>query len=256
MTDNRCVKSAVKHDKKQGRRTDLSIKRHKQFVFDSIHTWENCENGGSKLLWCLRGLYVAVVNLAWIKPRKACPRVWEERLSEYAFAKIYRAEWSGSHNKFSRQVCLLAERRILENELEQIKKPSVQPKELFPSPYTGSLQVVNPINSPVLVSTTRSGPGQKSFSLSSLPRNAQSIAFLWLCVPDWAGKTKAGCYVDRFSLDKDLILLKKISNIKIPVDTSQDWEMPFFIERYRRGLPSVDSMWIVTHNSVFTVTCN
>ena len=47
---------------------------------------------------------------------------------------------------------LLAERRILEKELEEIKKPSLQPKELFPSPYTGSLQVVSPINSPVLVS--------------------------------------------------------------------------------------------------------
>ena len=32
---------------------------------------------------------------------------------------------------------------------------------------------------------------QKSFSHSSLPRNAQSIAFLRLCVPDWGGKTKA-----------------------------------------------------------------
>ena len=51
-----------------------------------------------------------------------------------------------------------------------------------------------------------------------------------------------GCNVDRFSLDKDLILLKKIFNNKIPVDTSRDWEMPFLIERYRRGLPSVNSM--------------
>ena len=42
---------------------------------------------------------------------------------------------------------LLAE-RILEKELEEIKKQSVQPKRLFPSPYTGSLQVVSPINSP------------------------------------------------------------------------------------------------------------
>ena len=57
-----------------------------------------------------------------------------------------------------------------------------------------------------------------------------------------------GRYVDRFSSDKDLILLKKILNNKIPIDTSRDWEMPFLIERYRRGLPSVDSMWIVTHN--------
>ena len=50
---------------------------------------------------------------------------------------------------------LLAERRILEKELEEIKKPSLQPKELFPSPYTGSPQVVSTINSPVLVSTIR-----------------------------------------------------------------------------------------------------
>ena len=51
-----------------------------------------------------------------------------------------------------------------------------------------------------------------------------------------------GRYVDRFSLDKDLILLKKIFNNKIPIDTSRDWEMPFLIARYRRGLPSVDSI--------------
>ena len=57
-----------------------------------------------------------------------------------------------------------------------------------------------------------------------------------------------GRYVNRFSLDKDLILLKKIFKNKIPIDTSRDWEMPFLIECYRRGLPSVDSMWIVTHN--------
>ena len=56
----------------------------------------------------------------------------------------------------------MEERRILEKELEEIKKPSLQPKELFPSPYTGSLQVVSPINSPVLVSTTSSGPASSS----------------------------------------------------------------------------------------------
>ena len=38
---------------------------------------------------------------------------------------------------------LLAERRILEKELEEIKKPPLQPKELFPSVYTGPFQVVN-----------------------------------------------------------------------------------------------------------------
>ena len=38
---------------------------------------------------------------------------------------------------------LLAERRILEKKLEEIKKPPLQPKELFPSLYTGPFQVVN-----------------------------------------------------------------------------------------------------------------
>ena len=59
----------------------------------------------------------------------------------------------------------MEERRILEKELEEIKKPSLQPKELFPSPYTGSLQVVSPINSPVLVSTTSSGPASSSSNM-------------------------------------------------------------------------------------------
>ena len=265
---------------------------------------------------------------------------------------------------------LLAERRILEKELEEIKKPSLQPKELFPSPYTGSLQVVSPINSPVLVSTTRSGPasnssvpvsgtmnqqsavnesneqsttylakksGELTENLSIIqtqiksatdqleivrsqyeqasgkangrrgklctrchqpdhyrarcsnpacmdmnncgasekhPESKNEIAELQKLIKDLQKKeAKAseelqsfklakersvnsffavmrprlrrqneGRYVDRFSLDKDLILLKKIFNNKIPVDTSRDWEMPFLIERYRRGLPSVNSM--------------
>lgn len=47
-----------------------------------------------------------------------------------------------------------------------------------------------------------------------------------------------GCYVDRFNLDKDLIILKKLLNNKIPIDESKDWELPFKIEQYRRGLPS------------------
>lgn len=51
-----------------------------------------------------------------------------------------------------------------------------------------------------------------------------------------------GRYVDRFALDKDLILLKKIFHGKVPVDTSRDWEMPFIIERYRRNLPSLNSL--------------
>ena len=265
---------------------------------------------------------------------------------------------------------LLAERRILEKELEEIKKPSLQPKELFPSPYTGSLQVVSPINSPVPVSTTRSSPassssvpvsgtmnqqsavnesneqsttylakksGELTENLSIIqtqiksatdqleivrsqyeqasgkangrrgklctrchqpdhyrarcsnpacmdmnncgasekhPESKNEIAELQKLIKDLQKKeAKAseelqsfklakersvnsffavmrprlrrqneGRYVDRFSLDKDLILLKKIFNNKIPVDTSRDWEMPFLIERYRRGLPSVNSM--------------
>ena len=60
---------------------------------------------------------------------------------------------------------LLVERRILEKDLEEIKKPFLQPKELSPSPYTGSLQVVSPINFPVLVSTTRSGPASSSSNM-------------------------------------------------------------------------------------------
>ena len=261
---------------------------------------------------------------------------------------------------------LLAERRILEKELEEIRKPSLQPKELFPSPYTGSLQVVSPINSPVLVSTpTRSGPasnssnvpgqqsavnesneqsttylekksGEVTENLSIIqtqiksatdqleivrnqyeqasskangrrgklctqchqlghyrgrcsnptcmdmnncgasekhPESKNDITELQKLIKDLQKKeTKAseelqsfklakersvnsffaimrprlrrqneGRYVDRFSLEKDLILLKKIFNNKIPVDTSRDWEMPFLIERYRRGLPSVNS---------------
>ena len=267
---------------------------------------------------------------------------------------------------------LLAERRILEKELEEIKKPSLQPKELFPSPYTGSLQVVSPINSPVLVSTTSSGPASSSsnvpvsgtmYQQSAVNKsNEQSTTYLHkksgeltenLSIiqtqiksvtdqleivrnqyeqastegnghrteklrtrcpqpghyrarcsnPTCMGMNNCGAsekhpeskneitelrkliknlqkkeakaseelqsfklakersvnsffavmrprlrrqnegrYVDRSSLDKDLILLKKIFNNKIPIDTSRDWEMPFLIERYRRGLPSVDSM--------------
>ena len=266
----------------------------------------------------------------------------------------------------------MEERRILEKELEEIKKPSLQPKELFPSPYTGSLQVVSPINSPVLVRTTSSGSASSSskvplsgtmYQQSTLNKsNEQSTTYLEkksgeltenlsiiqtqiksatdqleivcnqyeqasskangrragkLCIRcHQPGHYRARCsnptsmdmnncgasekhpeskieitelrklikglqkkeakaseelqsfklakerlvnsffavmrprlrrqnegrYVDRCSLDKDLILLKKIFNNKIPIDTSRDWEMPFLIERYRRGLPNVDRM--------------
>ena len=44
-------------------------------------------------------------------------------------------------------------------------------------------------------------------------------------------------YVDRFALDKDLIILRNIFNNKVPLDDSKDWQMPFLIEQYRRNLP-------------------
>lgn len=268
---------------------------------------------------------------------------------------------------------LLAERRILEKEIEEIKKPSLRPKELFPSPNTGSFQVVNPINSPLVVSTasspascssvsvdgsggatqdkhsavngsTEQSPsylekksGELTENLSIIqtqiksateqlevvrnqyeqasskangrrgklctrchqpghykarctnptctnmnscgasekhPESKSEIMELQKLIKDLQKKeAKAseelqsfklakersvnsffavmrprlrrqneGRYVDRFALDKDLILLKKIFHGKVPVDTSRDWEMPFIIERYRRNLPSLNSL--------------
>ena len=49
-------------------------------------------------------------------------------------------------------------------------------------------------------------------------------------------------------LCRQVFFRQGLFNNKIPVDTSRDSEMPFLIERYRRGLPSVNSMWIITHN--------
>ena len=37
-------------------------------------------------------------------------------------------------------------------------------------------------------------------------------------------------YVDRFQLDKDLVVLKKILQNKIPIDESRDWEFPHLID--------------------------
>lgn len=45
-----------------------------------------------------------------------------------------------------------------------------------------------------------------------------------------------GRYVDRFALDKDLIILKRILNNKVPLTTERDWEFPHQIEQYKRGL--------------------
>ena len=44
-------------------------------------------------------------------------------------------------------------------------------------------------------------------------------------------------YVDRFQLDKDLVVLKKILQNKIPIVESRDWEFPHLIDRYKRGIP-------------------
>lgn len=45
-----------------------------------------------------------------------------------------------------------------------------------------------------------------------------------------------GRYVDRFALDKDLVILKRILNNKVPLTTERDWEFPHQIEQYKRGL--------------------
>ena len=50
---------------------------------------------------------------------------------------------------------LFAERRILEKELQELKKPSLQPKELFPPSSPGPLQLVSG-NSTLLVGPSRS----------------------------------------------------------------------------------------------------
>ena len=50
-------------------------------------------------------------------------------------------------------------------------------------------------------------------------------------------KQNEGRYVDRFALDKDLVILRNIFNNKVPLDDSKDWQMPFLIEQYRKNLP-------------------
>ena len=41
-------------------------------------------------------------------------------------------------------------------------------------------------------------------------------------------------YSDRVSLDRDLLILEKALNGKVPVfDTSEDWQLPVLIEQYR-----------------------
>lgn len=50
-----------------------------------------------------------------------------------------------------------------------------------------------------------------------------------------------GRYVDRFIFDRDLIILKKILNNKIPLTTERDF--PHQIEQYKGGL-QVYNLWI------------
>lgn len=40
-------------------------------------------------------------------------------------------------------------------------------------------------------------------------------------------------YVNRSSLDKDLLILKKALENKIPQNESSDWELPFIVERFK-----------------------
>ena len=263
---------------------------------------------------------------------------------------------------------LLAERRILEKELEEIKKPPLQPKELFPFLYTGPFQVVNsavavgslaPSVPCSNISTGVAGTSQDDKSAGSdgighpsyryLEKKGakltENLSFIQtqltsavdqleavrnryaeasskvnsrrgkLCTKcHMPGHNKARClnppcedmnscgaserhpeskneivelqrlitdlqkkeakaseelrsfkltkersvnsffavmrprlrkqnegrYVDKFALDKDLILLQKIFNNRVPADTSQDWQMPFLIEWHRRALPSLN----------------
>ena len=65
---------------------------------------------------------------------------------------------------------LLAERRILEKELDEIKKPCLQPKELFPSQYTSApFQVVN---SAVVVGSARASCSNVSVDSASLDKQS------------------------------------------------------------------------------------
>lgn len=45
-----------------------------------------------------------------------------------------------------------------------------------------------------------------------------------------------GRYVDRFQLDKDLMILKRILNNKVPLTEDGDWEFPHKIEQYKRSV--------------------
>ena len=42
-------------------------------------------------------------------------------------------------------------------------------------------------------------------------------------------------YVDRGSLDKDLMILRRALQTKVPLDGGYDWKLPSIIEEYKRG---------------------
>ena len=68
-------------------------------------------------------------------------------------------------------------------------------------------------------------------------------------------------YVDRGTLDRDLMVLQRALQNKVPVDEGLDWRLPSIIEEYKRGnvnvylnqpnpaqsydLPFVDTAWPV-----------
>ena len=57
-------------------------------------------------------------------------------------------------------------------------------------------------------------------------------------------------YSDRVSLDRDLLILEKALNGKIPdFDTSEDWQLPILIEQYRNRNVDVYLSSVVDHRS-------
>ena len=43
--------------------------------------------------------------------------------------------------------------------------------------------------------------------------------------------------VDRSALDRDLMVLHRALNNKVPLDEGLDWTLPNIIEQYKRGMP-------------------
>jgi len=66
----------------------------------------------------------------------------------------------------------------------------------------------------------------RSFKLA---KEQSSNNFLFAIMRPRLRKQNEGRYVDRFALDKDLIILRNIFNNKVPLDDSKDWQMPFLI---------------------------